>query len=148
MKQIISDSSDAPPYGAGDCPCGGATLTKFVHPAIMIVLAEGPAHGYRLVERLARMPTLDGHRPDSTGIYRTLAAMQKKGLVRSSWDTSGSGPAVKIYRLTDEGRSCLTVWAVTLRRHAAALQKLSRAAGIAAGRHDKRSLQRKKENKE
>jgi PadR family transcriptional regulator, regulatory protein PadR len=144
MRQIRSDSRDTLPYGEGECPCAGGTLPKFVHPAILIVLAEGPAHGYRLVERLASVPTLDGQRPDSTGIYRMLAVMQKQGLVQSSWDTSGPGPAVKTYCLTDQGRDCLAVWAVTLRRHATALQKLARAASAAAVKSSQRSHPRKK----
>jgi DNA-binding PadR family transcriptional regulator len=49
-------------------------------------------------------------------LYRTLRAMEEEGLVRSSWDTSGSGPARRVYTLTDEGRAVLRAWAAHIRR--------------------------------
>lgn len=147
MKQIKSDSGDSLLAGMVECPCMGATLPKFVHPAILIVLADGPAHGYQLVERLTHMPTLDGERPDSTGIYRTLATMEKKGFVLSEWETSGSGPAKKIYHITQEGRHCLATWAATLKRHADALRKLAQEATATCRTHVGKASSRRKGTK-
>ena len=52
-----------------DCPCSGGTLDKLIQPAVLIVLAEGPLHGYRLAERIGTMPTLGGQKPDVSGVY-------------------------------------------------------------------------------
>lgn len=96
------------------CPCAGATLDKLIQPAILAVLAEGPLHGYKLAQRIGKLPMHGGRRPDVSGVYRFLKAMQRKGLVVSNWDVSGSGPAKKCYEITSAGRECLARWIRTL----------------------------------
>ena len=44
------------------------------------------------------------------------AVQELEGIVRSSWDTAGSGPARRVYRLTTSGRRLLDEWANELRR--------------------------------
>jgi DNA-binding PadR family transcriptional regulator len=106
------------------CPCAGGTLSKLIQPGILTVLAERPLHGYRLVRQLARFQTLGGSKPDATGVYRALKAMQKRGLVTSKWDLSEPGPAKHLYRLTRLGKICLTRWVRTLRDYREALGEL------------------------
>ena len=77
-------------------------------------LAQGPLHGYKLSERIGRLPMHGGRRPDVSGVYRFLKAMQRKGLVVATWDVSGSGPAKKCYEITPAGRQCLDRWIRTL----------------------------------
>ena len=74
------------------CPCTGATLNKFVQPALLTALARGPLHGYRIAEELGRLPIVKGGKPDTTGLYRTLRAMEERGMVRSEWAHSEAGP--------------------------------------------------------
>jgi DNA-binding PadR family transcriptional regulator len=85
-----------------------------VQPAILTVLAEGPLHGYRLIERLSRLRLWGGVRPDAAGVYRALRVMQDRGVVASSWDAPEAGPAKRLFAMTAEGRRCLTRWADTL----------------------------------
>jgi DNA-binding PadR family transcriptional regulator len=113
------------------CPCTGKTLDKLIQPAILALLAEGPAHGYALAERIGAMPGFAGHKPDVSGVYRFLKAMQRKRLVVSAWDLSEAGPAKKTYQLTSDGRHCLRRWVRTLeeyREGIAALLKTARKA--------------------
>lgn len=72
-------------------------------------MAQGPVHGYELLERLPEVEIAPGF------LYQTLP-MEEEGLVRSSWETSGSGPARRVYTLTDEGRTVLRAWASHIRR--------------------------------
>jgi DNA-binding PadR family transcriptional regulator len=119
-----------------ECPCSGATLARLIQPAIMTLLADSAIHGYRIVQRLAKTPTLGGGRPDPTGVYRLLRLMQARGLVVSSWDLSDSGPAKRLYRLTPEGRRCLGRWVKTLaayRRAIGGLLSAARKASAARG---------------
>ena len=44
---------------------------------------------------------------DSAGVYRTLRALERQGLVRSVWRPSAAGPARRTYSLTVEGVSAL-----------------------------------------
>jgi poly-beta-hydroxybutyrate-responsive repressor len=46
--------------------------------------------------------------------YRTLRQMEKEGVVSSRWDTSDSGPAKRIYSITDAGEAYLKFWAESL----------------------------------
>ncbi len=96
------------------CPCTGTTLDRFIQPAILAVLAAGPLHGYRLAERIGRLPGFAGHKPDISGVYRFLKAMERKGLVESSWDVSTDAPPKRAYHITPAGRRCLRLWSKTL----------------------------------
>lgn len=109
---------------AGECPCRGATLAKLVQPAILALLAEGGLHGYEVVQRAADLPTLRGHRPDPTGIYRILKTMARRGLLTAAWDASEKGPAKRSYTLTAAGRECLAAWVQTLHSYRDAIDAL------------------------
>ncbi len=111
-----------------DCPCSGGSLAKLVHPVVMMLLAESPRHGYRIVQEAAKTPILAGSRPDRTGVYRVLRNLERQGFVVSSWELSESGPARKSYRLTAEGRECLARWIETLEGYHRAIGKLLSAA--------------------
>jgi len=121
------------------CPCAGATLGRLIQPAIMTLLAGGPLHGYRIVQRLVRTPMLDGGRPDPTGVYRMLRSMEKRGLVVSSWGLSDSGPAKRLYRLTPAGRRCLDLWVETLASYRHSIGRLLSVARKAAAMRDARA---------
>ncbi|NLS96258.1 MAG: PadR family transcriptional regulator [Planctomycetaceae bacterium] len=117
-----------------DCPCAGTTLDRLIQPAILVVLAEGPLHGYHVANRIGKMPMFRGVKPDSSGVYRFLKAMESKGLVTSSWDTSQSGPARRIYEMTETGERCLEHWAKTLEEYREGLTFLLKAARKAVHR--------------
>lgn len=75
---------------------------------ILLALAEGPIHGGAIHTVLSdRMPL---YKPDTGAIYRTLHQLELDGEVTSTWDTTQSGPARKIYRLTDRGWEKLEYW--------------------------------------
>ena len=106
------------------CPCSGGTLDKLLRPAILSLLASGPLHGYRIVEKLAALRLSRGTRPDPTGVYRALGSMQRMRLVAARWDVSGPGPARHIFRLTPAGRACLRTWVGTLTQYRRAIDQL------------------------
>jgi PadR family transcriptional regulator, regulatory protein PadR len=111
-----------------ECPCAGGTLDKLIQPAILIVLMEGPLHGYRLVERISEMPMLAGEKPDASGVYRFLKSMESRDMVVSSWDTSQPGPAKKTYALTAAGERCLRRWITTLEEYRDSITLLLKVA--------------------
>lgn len=97
--------------GPGDCQCTGGQPRSFVLPCLLLLLREGAAHGYDLVERLSPF----GFTSDPPVVYRNLRRMEREGLVTSSWDTTGRGPARRVYRLTPLGESRLGAWALAVR---------------------------------
>ena len=78
------------------------------------------AYGYQLAQRLAEtgMPECD-----SGTIYRTLRQLEKTGMVSSWWDTSESGPARRVYSLTQAGDVFLTGWFEALQNYQTLLQQ-------------------------
>jgi poly-beta-hydroxybutyrate-responsive repressor len=79
-------------------------LRHFVEPCLLLLLRERPDHGYDLVDRLRALGLVEG---DSAGIYRTLRSLERKGLARSVWRSSSTGPARRTYSLTAEGQAAL-----------------------------------------
>lgn len=77
------------------------------------------SYGYQLAQRLseAGMPECD-----SGTIYRTLRQLEKTGMVSSWWDTSESGPARRLYTLTQAGDIFLTGWIAALQNYQVMIQ--------------------------
>ncbi|NUM52419.1 MAG: helix-turn-helix transcriptional regulator [Candidatus Hydrogenedentes bacterium] len=125
----------------GDCACSGNTLDRFVRPSVMAVLARHPRglHGYLIAQHLRGVAIFAECLPDTTGLYRVLKSMETEGYLAADWDLEGSGPARRVYTLTESGRECLRQWVATLDRYAANLvqtrayieQSLQRDAGAA-----------------
>ncbi len=96
-------------------------MRGLVQPRLLLQLARKPAHGYELMEALGEGE--DGQAPDPGTLYRTLRALEEDGLVRSTWDTEGAGPARRVYELTDQGVEFLHAWAVSIRGTRAQLDR-------------------------
>jgi PadR family transcriptional regulator PadR len=89
-----------------------ARVERFGEPALLLLLAERPTHGYELLERL---PSLIGEgRVDVGNLYRVLRALEEEGVVTSEWSADLPGPAKRTYALTDEGRALLAAWLESL----------------------------------
>ena len=106
------------------CACSGKSLGRLLRPAIMALLARGPAHGYQLLQHLRPMKMFAGQEADHTGIYRALKQMEDEGLLRSQWDLADSGPSKRVFALTDDGIACMRQWRQTLRAYRAAVDEL------------------------
>lgn len=87
---------------------------------ILLALAEGPVHGGAILAELSgRMPLC---KPDSAAVYRTLQQLEREAEVVSSWDTGKSGPARKMYALTEAGWRKLDYWRGEIEMRMANLQ--------------------------
>ncbi len=74
-------------------------------PMLLLLMHEGPAHGYDLLERLKEF---DISEIDPSIIYRILRGMEEDGLVTSVWEEKASqGPPRRVYSLTDSGDEAL-----------------------------------------
>lgn len=86
---------------------------------ILLSLAEQPLHGSAIHGVLVGKM---GLKPDSGAVYRTLQQLEQDGEVVSQWDTSGSGPARKIFTLTPAGWDKLDEWRQDVEMRLAHLQ--------------------------
>ena len=72
---------------------------------VLAVLADGPAHGYALIEELRRRSAGAFDLPDGT-VYPALHRLEAGGLLASGWSRE-SGRRRRVYRLTRRGRAAL-----------------------------------------
>ena len=100
---------------AGPVWCGRAAgrMPGFFQPWLLLFLAERPAHGYELLERLRKNDDTCGVDPGA--LYRTLRQFERDAMVRSSWNTTGGGPARRVYEIAPPGVEYLDRWAEHIR---------------------------------
>src|ERR1700730_8929027 len=76
---------------------------RFATHAALLLLTQGPAHGYDLLARLGEVFPRSGRLPDPGAFYRLLRGLENEGAVISSWETPQAGPARRVYTITDGG---------------------------------------------
>ncbi len=118
-----------PPVGDYDDPVGGQ-LKNFLRPCLLLLLLEGPAHGYDLLERLK---DFGFSKSDPGGVYRTLRALEHEGVVHSTWETSTAGPARRTYTITPEGEDQLAAWATVVEESRRTLEGFLDRYALAGG---------------
>jgi len=91
------------------CSCRSGRMSRFLIPALLLLLSEKPSHGYELTEKYTEFGFTEAD-SDPGAIYRTLKLLDSEGFIKSKWDTSEPGPAKKIYSITDEGTELLSSW--------------------------------------
>lgn len=95
------------PRGQPCAPAAGRALSR-LEPWLLLLLAEGPTHGYDLIDRLHALPQAPD--ADRGHLYRTLRRLDEQGLVTSEWQTPEAGPARHVYTLTPTGLQALDAW--------------------------------------
>ena len=82
---------------------------RVVEPMVLLLLAQEPSHGYRLVERLEEAFGVV-NLPAQT-VYRVLQHLEDAEWITSTWDTeSAQGPPRKVYEITADGLEALDMW--------------------------------------
>jgi poly-beta-hydroxybutyrate-responsive repressor len=89
-----------------------ARVERFGEPALLLLLSDGPTHGYELLERLPAL--LGEERVDVGNVYRALRGLEDEELVVSEWRADLPGPAKRTYTLTDDGAGLLAAWLESL----------------------------------
>lgn len=84
-----------------------APRRRFLYPSLLLLLAEEPRHGYRLVDSVLRL----GFGPvDRPSIYRALGDLEADGLLHSWEASSTAGSARQVYGVTEAGQRMLAQW--------------------------------------
>lgn len=88
---------------------------------LLMMLRSWNAYGYELVRQL----TLFGFGAiDPANVYRALRELERDGYVTSEWDTNvTSGPARRVYTITDAGVEALALWSSALDNYRQSLDR-------------------------
>ena len=105
---------------------------RYIQPSLLLGLKIKPSYGYELINNIHEFGFVRGQAPPGM-IYRHLRGLETDGLVKSQWQTEGSGPARRIYRITPEGDEALSIWIDYMRQQADNLVRFIKA-------YEKRSM--------
>lgn len=89
-----------------------ARVERLAEAVVLLLLRDGPTHGYDLADQLAEF---GGSDVDYGNLYRLLRVLEEEGIVSSDWQDDEPGRAKRTYHITSEGRSLLDGWARGLR---------------------------------
>jgi DNA-binding PadR family transcriptional regulator len=87
----------------------GGRRGRWLEPFLLLLVAEGEAHGYALIGRLNELGVAS-EQVDVGMAYRTLREFEAEGLVVSQWIAENGAPR-RAYRLAPAGRAALEEWA-------------------------------------
>lgn len=88
---------------------------------LLMMLRTWNAYGYELVRQLAMFGF---GAVDPANVYRALRELERDGYVTSAWDTSvTSGPARRVYTITDAGIEALQLWSSALDNYRQSLDR-------------------------
>lgn len=107
-------TNDKTPGGLAGSP------KNFLVPYILLLLSRMPVHGYELMQQLTSLGFLT---LDQGNFYRMMRQLEKEKYVNSEWDTTSSGPAKRLYSLTDIGEQYLQQYADELQRYQSMLSQ-------------------------
>lgn len=119
----------------GRCRFGVTAPRHFLYPSLLLLLAEEPRHGYRLVDSLLRL----GFGPvDRPSVYRALADLEADGLLHSWEASSAAGGARHVYGVTESGKNMLDGWMDVVAEERAALDAVLKRYDnvVGEGAHD------------
>lgn len=103
----------------------GSLPRSFLRPALHIALLDGPTHGYELLEYVQCYGLSS---VDLAGIYRTLRQMDHDEMVASTWEPSDTGPARRVYALTERGTDAAEGYLAGMTRARTHIDQLIKAA--------------------
>lgn len=110
------------------CTCAMGNLYRFVEPVLLFLLKKkGRSYGYELASELKEYALTDAD-VETAALYRTLRQLEVNGCVTSEWDVSGSGPARRVYTLTNRGDEHLQEWLDVLDHVSRSMKRLVAAA--------------------
>ena len=85
----------------GECVClADIPLRGLLNLAILCIVKQKPSYGGEVHQKLRKAFGINTPKPL---VYTLLRRMEENGLLTSTWDVEGGGPARRVYRITEEG---------------------------------------------
>jgi PadR family transcriptional regulator, regulatory protein PadR len=99
-------------------------------PFVLLAVSMQRAHGY-IIEDYLRALGLFGITMST--LYRTLRQMEKDGYLESTWEPGPTGPARRVYTITDTGHVWLDSSATMLNAYRQTIDRFFGLYGAASG---------------
>lgn len=97
-------------------------LRGYLDLMLLAALADGPAHGYLVIQRMRERSDGVFDYPEGS-VYPALHRLEEAGMVGASWQTV-AGRRRKTYELTKKGGEALAAQASSWRRLAGAVESV------------------------
>jgi poly-beta-hydroxybutyrate-responsive repressor len=143
-ERADDDGRDARPEGAAD-PADRAGEPEqpfgwpprdFLAPFVLLAVSLQRSHGY-VIEDYLRALGLFGITMST--LYRTLRQMEKDGFLESTWEPGPTGPARRVYTITDAGHVWLDSSAAMLNAYRETIDRFFGLYGAGPGNRDRRA---------
>lgn len=85
-------------------PLPGWPPRDFLAPFVLLAVSLQRAHGYVIEDYLRALGVFG---ITMSTLYRTLRQMEKDGFLESNWEPGPTGPARRVYTITDAGHAWL-----------------------------------------
>ncbi|MBC7806729.1 MAG: PadR family transcriptional regulator [Akkermansiaceae bacterium] len=72
------------------------------HTLILAVLETAPLHGYAIAREIESR-SKDALKMNEGSLYPALRSLEREGFIVGTWETQESGPARRVYTLTESG---------------------------------------------
>jgi poly-beta-hydroxybutyrate-responsive repressor len=92
-------------------PLSGWPPRDWLAPFVLLAVSLQRAHGYVIEDYLRALGVFG---ITMSTLYRTLRQMEKDGLLESAWEPGPTGPARRVYTITDAGHAWLETSATML----------------------------------
>ena len=107
------------------------SLKGHLDALLLAVIADGPAHGYAIIEELKRRSAGAVALAEGTA-YPALHRLEKSGLVASRWSTDAPRRR-RVYEMTERGHRALGAEREHWRHFTAAVESILKGAPWPAG---------------
>ena len=90
---------------------------------ILTVLADVPRHGYAIAREIERL-SAEALKMREGSLYPALRVLEQDGFIKGDWLIPGSGPAKKVYAITETGQAELAKRTAEWRQYARIMNTL------------------------
>jgi poly-beta-hydroxybutyrate-responsive repressor len=111
-------------------PLPGWPPREVLAPFVLLAVSMQRAHGY-VIEDYLRALGLFGITMST--LYRTLRQMEKDGFLESTWEPGPTGPARRVYTITDAGHTWLESSALMLNAYRQTIDRFFGLYGAGPG---------------
>lgn len=115
-------------------PSAGWPPRDMLAPFVLLAVSLQRAHGY-VIEDYLRALGLFGITMST--LYRTLRQMERDGFLESTWEPGPTGPARRVYTITDAGRIWLDSSAAMLNAYRETIDRFFGLYGAGPGVSDR-----------